>query len=525
MAKKSKPLTKENPIDSYKSDSAFLNYYLVLMFSVFPLYFSSQFSHIRHDKLNVFLFLTSILTIAEIAIALIFMNECRREGIVPDKKWYQRLSITDYAFGAMILLYVVSTLLSSFPGESFTGEIGRNNGLFITILYFSVYLIASRAFVYKEYVFVVFAATCTIVYVLCILNYFFIDPLGMFINYSAKTAEDFTSTIGNKNIMSAFCCATVPMFLIFFMNHKNRVLRYVYLAVTGIGFAGMLCSDSESGFLGLIPLMLIVLLFYSRNVKKIGMFFAAVSVMMICGRIVRLFSYLMGDKEKGFGALQKFFIYSEKSYILLAACALLGAVFLLLSKKKETLPRAVPFVLGGLYIVGIAGAIYLFVRYTFIDTQSQLGSLLKFFRFDEKWGTHRGYMWIKSWEIFTTTGVKNALIGWGPDTFYYAFQPYFAELNEKFGNSSTNCAHNEFLNYLITTGVLGLSAYVTAFASAIVRAFKKASENYLALAFIAPVICYLIQSVVNIATPIVTPFLFIFTGLAMGAIREKRAED
>ena len=47
------------------------------------------------------------------------------------------------------------------------------------------------------------------------------------------------------------------------------------------------------------------------------------------------------------------------------------------------------------------------------------------------------------------------LFGMGPDTFYFAFEPYFKEL-EEYGNSSTDAAHNENINYLITIGAAGL---------------------------------------------------------------------
>jgi hypothetical protein len=66
------------------------------------------------------------------------------------------------------------------------------------------------------------------------------------------------------------------------------------------------------------------------------------------------------------------------------------------------------------------------------------------------------------------------------------------------------------------------------FISAVAAAFKAARRNFLALAFCAPVLCYLIQSTVNIATPIVTPLLFIFLALTVNITRvvnkEKQGE-
>jgi len=106
------------------------------------------------------------------------------------------------------------------------------------------------------------------------------------------------------------------------------------------------------------------------------------------------------------------------------------------------------------------------------------------------------------------------LFGTGPDTAYYVFQPHFSELSSRFGDSSTDCAHNEFINYLLTQGVLGLAAYLGVMGSVIVRSIKTAKNDPTALIFICPVICYLAQSVVNLYNPIVTPFLFIFLSLA-----------
>ena len=523
MSKKNKVKIQSVKAAKYNASNAMINYYLVLIFTAFPLFFTNKFSNIRHDKLNAFLVLSCTLVFVEFIIFIVSHFERKRVGDFPEEKWYKQLSFTDYAFGALIVLYILSTVFSKYPLESLTGTQGRNNGLLLFIVYFLIYIVISRFYYFKEYVFALAACGCLVVFLLGILNFFFIDPLGMYAGYSEKVAEDFTSTIGNKNLMSAFCCLTVPAFLLLFMNTKKSVLRYLYLVVSAVGFTAMLCADSESGFLGFVPILALTLLYYSRNVSMLRKFFVAVSAMLLCAKLLRVFSFVMQDVEKGFGTMQTLFIYNNKSFIVLAVTVLVSVGLYLMERKNGVLelPRAVPFVLIGIYALALIVLISLFVNYTFVDTESKLGGVMSFFRFDEKWGTHRGYMWIKSFEIFKTSGIKNALIGSGPDTFYSAFSPYFSELNERFGNSSTNCAHNEFLNYLITAGILGLAAYISVFVSAIIKAVKSAKENYLALVFIAPVICYFLQSVVNIATPITTPLLFVFLALSQAVARKK----
>ena len=115
---------------------------------------------------------------------------------------------------------------------------------------------------------------------------------------------------------------------------------------------------------------------------------------------------------------------------------------------------------------------------------------------------------------------RTVLFGCGPDTFYSAVAPYFSELQRLFGDASANCAHNELLNYLITTGIFGLSAYLALISSAVLRGVKRAEKSPEVLIFTLPIICCFCQSLVNIATPITTPLLFIFIALAENSARK-----
>lgn len=419
--------------EKYFVKNALVNYYLTLMFAVFPLFFTAQYSNIRHDKYYFFLVLSIILILCE--LPLLIHSAVKNHSL-------GKLSFTDYSFAALIVVFSVSTIFSDYAFDSFTGESGRYCGLLTFLIFFFIYLIISRNFQYKEYVFAIFSVVMLAVFTLCILNSFGVDPLGMYNGYSEEIRKDFVSTIGNKNIMSSLCCLCVPAFFVLFI-HKKSGLRFLYLAASVVGFAAMVRCDSMSGYLG----MFFVCVFLS-------LFFA--------------------------------FSFNKKLFWSLTV----------------------------LYSVIVIAFAVLFIYFTFIDINTPLEGFMRFFRFNEKWGTHRGYMWIKSLEIFRGFNIKSILFGSGPDTYYNAFQPYFSELNSKFGDTVSNAAHNELLNYLITTGVLGLLAYLSLIVFAVIRAVKTARKNMLALAFIAPVIAYVFQSVANLSTIIVLPFLFIFISLA-----------
>ena len=98
--------------------------------------------------------------------------------------------------------------------------------------------------------------------------------------------------------------------------------------------------------------------------------------------------------------------------------------------------------------------------------------------------------------IFGDASFFQKLFGTGPDTFHYAFSPYFTELM-KYGDSSTNAAHNEYLNYLITIGAFGLIAYLSVVGGTIAGAIKKSFSNPLSIVCVSAVICYSVQVVVK----------------------------
>ena len=80
-------------------------------------------------------------------------------------------------------------------------------------------------------------------------------------------------------------------------------------------------------------------------------------------------------------------------------------------------------------------------------------------------------------------------------------------------------AHNEYLNYLVTVGILGAAAYIAALVSLVVRCVKRCKDNAGILIVIVVVTSYCAQALFNIATPIVTPYLLVFLGIGEAYLR------
>ena len=167
----------------------------------------------------------------------------------------------------------------------------------------------------------------------------------------------------------------------------------------------------------------------------------------------------------------------------------------------------------------------MFVYFSAIDKTSDLGKLTKYLRLDDKWGTHRGYAWIRSVILFKSNGLKNMLIGSGPDTFGQIMKAAYREDMLKRHGSVFDSAHNEYLHYLVTTGALGLISYLTVLISLAVKGIKNFKNSIAALIMTLVIISYCAQATFNLSSPIITPFLFLFLGLLESVVRRQQFSE
>ena len=123
---------------------------------------------------------------------------------------------------------------------------------------------------------------------------------------------------------------------------------------------------------------------------------------------------------------------------------------------------------------------------------------------------------LKGW----SEGPKTILVGWGPENFNVPFSKYF---NPKFFNgpgSETlfDRAHNMFVETLVTTGLIGLLAYLSIFVVIFRSLWKlkdKSEYRIPAIGFIAMTVAYIIHNAFIFDTS--TNFLVFFSALGFMA--------
>ena len=505
----------------YNVRNSLTSYYLLIMFTFFPWFLTESYSHARTDKYWLFMGLTGVLFLSTAATSLVYRSENRRMGI--KEKVMLPLSATDICMLCFFGFAAISTALSPYPLDSLTGNAGRNNGLILLGLYLIAYFIVSRFYVFKEYVIAAYLVFSSGVALLTILNFYYIDPFGILEGYSADVIEDFGTTIGNKNTIASFMCLFLPVAVMMFVLAEKKYMKILSGISIGIAYGGLICANSNSGYLGFAVILMVMLIFCARDFEKFRNYMLALAILFGSGKLLRLFSYLMSDHAKNFEAIPRFLLFSPYLY---APIGFFLLIYVLMTAFRRPLAKGYNGkVMKGIFIallsLSVTGLFGAFLYFTNVDTTTDLGSMEKLLRFNDYWGTHRGFMWINGMKDFSEFDILHKLFGSGPDTFFRVFEPHFAELLERFGDSSTDCIHNEYLNYLITQGILGVAAYLGLLLCGTVRAVKKSYENPITLVFISAVLGYAIQAVVNLYQPITTPTLFLFLAMAEGLSRAK----
>ncbi len=542
-AKKQKPVSER-----YTLTNLVANVFLAVMFTLFPLFVNisldTQFPFIslqqgyisiRHLKYYFFLFVTAIALIAEVLLLVTRSSTGQKEKDPNKQRTAPQLSFTDWAVLAFVLTCAVSTVLSPYFDMALWGEEavggythGRNNGMLLMLTYAVVYFFLTRCWKYREYVFLLLAAGCGAVSLLAVLNGFYIDPLQMFVLFrnDENIFNNFLTTIGNKNMFASHLCVVLPVVVTMFVHTESRWRKAVYLGAAVLGAMAAVVCDSDSVMLGMGVFAAVFLVVYVRRIRRLKQYLLVLTVMLGSVKLLGVIAALTGNRYKELSAIAYRIITANGAYAALAVMAVLTAALYQFDAKcpDVTLPRAVPVVLGSvLGLAALAGAGTV-VYFTCINTKADLGDWERTLRFSDAWGTHRGFMWNKSIEIFQGRDFVHKLFGTGPESFYYAFSPYFDELYDRFGDGSTDAAHNEYLNYLINIGIAGLAAYLAFTGSALVRAFRAARHHALAVVMAAPVIAYMAQAVVNISLPIATPLFILFVALCEAVARQAEKE-
>ena len=144
-----------------------------------------------------------------------------------------------------------------------------------------------------------------------------------------------------------------------------------------------------------------------------------------------------------------------------------------------------------------------------------LGGLDNFLRVGPDWATGRGAIWADVWYCFTHGTPQQMLFGHGPGMVHAALAGLGDTL--PFAAADTIGAHNEYLELLLTGGVVGLAAYLTFLATVLYTARQNLAADPQKCGWLFCALAYAVQAAFNNRVSAVYPVFLVLLGVLTAA--------
>lgn len=437
------------------------------------------------------------------------------------------LSAADWAMIVFWLGNVISWLLcSEWRWEAFWGTSGRYNGAFLMTVYMVVYFLMTRFFRFRQWYLDAFLAVGILVCVFGITDYFQMDLLGFKKNMMDAQKGIYTSTFGNINTYTIYVGALMVASMILFALEKNQKRMFWYFGNMVLSAFALIMGTSDNAYLTLAALFGLSPLYLFKTKTGIRRYLISAAAFFTVIQCIDWINLAFADQVLGIdSAFNLVANLKALPVIVIALWIAAGAMAFFTMKKKgaeDSDEAGKAFVLGWavLVVVVVLAMVFVFYDANVAGNAEKYAAVRSYVVFDDNWGTERGYVWRRCIELFTTrlTGIQK-IFGYGPDTFALLMQYYYD--GKMMGGQRViyDSAHNEYLHFLVTNGLVGMISYITFMAASAAQMAKKLKGRPEVAAVMFVVIAYMVQAVVNINLPIAMPI--ILNLLAMGASKEK----
>ena len=514
---------------------------LVFLFTVFPLIYDNSYINILETKYHYFcIFAIGMLgTLLALGIIMACVDLIEFRGIhtrhffadfFSRRENKAALFTADVAVLVFWLSSAISTLLSAYPKEAFLGNKGRYSGLFLLNLYVMCYFAISRLWRPKKWYLDLFLASGMILCLLGITDYFQMDILDLHKAIAASQVTIFTSTLGNINTYTAYVGLIMGASASMFSLEKSppKILWYYFCMIVSFTAIIMGCSDnaylSMAALFGGLPF---VLLANREGIKRyliiIATFFSVIQLIDVTNQI-------FADRVIGLESLFLIIVNSGCLIYLVMLFWVLTLAYMSFHKKHEEPLSSSPSFSGKSLVFWwgvLIAAFMLILCFMFFDANirgngARYGALQSYLVFNDSWGTSRGYIWKKSLELYSNFPMPRKLFGYGPDTFGLLTNNKIRQEMVEATGLFFDSAHNSILQYLLTIGLVGTGGYLVFLLSSMWHMLKNLQRNSYILGVLFAVACYVLQSMVNIDLPIVTPVMWALVSMGIAGCRASK---
>ncbi len=427
-----------------------------------------------------------------------------------------KLSPADISMLLFLFVAIFSCISSEWKLAALSGVSARKVGFITTAAMVMGYFVISKFYRIRRIEFFLLGLVVVFMCVFSIAQYVGFDPLGFLSTVAQKFKRIFIGFSGNVNMYAALLTLFIPLFMTLFCFEEKISLSIAWFIFALTAMCGMLASNSDGAIVGIGVAFAVLLGVCFKSKKALVRCFIMFDALFLSFLIFKILRIIFESKARE-ANVSYLVLLNPKLFVPgLVFFTLLAVAAGLINISEENLLK-----IRKIYVIGVlcvaALAAFAFFYFSVINKDVEIGKIAKYFRFNDNWGSKRGYAWKKAIRLYRQAPLTKKLIGYGEDTVALAFYSTYGKKTFNDIGLIFDNVHNYFLQFLITMGAWGLVTYTASLVYSLKSSFRESS--YIKIAVAVAICAYIAQSTVNITQPISTPMFFIFLGLSQSKVK------
>lgn len=414
--------------------------------------------------------------------------------------------------GGYFIANIISCIISGNMVADIISAEDKHMGLFYAMLTIMLFLTVLFTKIFDADKIIRIAAAGTIILILfAMLQFMGLDFGSLLGRLASEERGNFLSTMGNTAVFGKYCCVVCPVMIYMLWSSDKAFDKCLCRLLCTLYFIAVVISNIDAAFLGW-GIGIAALALMALRQKKIKNFLE----MLECG-IIGLFLFSILYKViSGARHLSEFgqHVVAAVWYELAIGILIAVIMFGLHSANwnlNNKISKVIFYIIVICLVITAGLVIVLFVYFSIVNRECELGKFERYLRFSDDWGTQRGIVWKWCANIYSELPLSSKLFGAGHGSVpRLLMENYKNDMLNSLGFYFDN-AHNVYLHQLISIGAVGVVSYIAIIIVSIVNGFK-CEETAI---FSVGIIIFCVMDMVCIYEPITNPYLWILMALAM----------